>query len=207
MPGQPETLYKLQKKDLVKAAAVAASAFQQDPFWSALFEGETRTERRAGAFEAPIRYCFKYGEVYAPSENLEGVAAWVPSDFADMTIWRMLWSGSVIAGFKVGVRHMMKMLPVLGTMDADRIKHMKGKLYIHFHMFAVAPEFQGRGLGGKLLRALIERSEQAGAFIYLETQTEDNVRMYEKFGFEVIEQRVVPTLNLPMWELTRKPGK
>ncbi|MBN2004023.1 MAG: GNAT family N-acetyltransferase [Anaerolineae bacterium] len=204
MSGQIETLYRLQKKDILKATAVAAAAFQSEPFWNAIV-GD-KTEQLAGAYEAPLRYCFTYGDVYAPSEAVEGIAAWVSSDFADMTPWRLLRSGSLVAGFKVGMGNMLRMLPVFGAMDADRIKNMKGKSYFHFQIFCVAPELQGRGLGGKMLRALIEKSEQAGVYIYLETQTEENVRMYEKFGFEVVLKHVMPKVNLPVWDMVRKPA-
>ncbi len=204
MSGQIEALYKLQKEDILKATALASAVFQNDSFWRTLFEG--RTERLAGAYEAPIRYCFTYGEVYAPSEAIEGLAAWVSSDFADMPLWRLLWSGSLVAGLKIGMKNMWRMLPVFGAMDADRIKNMKGKSYFHLHLLCVKPELQGRGLGGKLLRALIEKSEQAGVYVYLETQTEENVKMYEKFGFEVILKHVMPKLNLPVWDMMRKPG-
>jgi len=206
MPGQVENLYKVQPKDALKATAVAVDAFQRDLFWSALFGNTTGSARWTGSFEAPIRYCLKYGEVYAPSAAIEGFAAWVHSDYADMTPWRLLASGSLVAGFKVGLGPLLKMLPVFTLMDADRIKNMKGKAYFHLQVFCVATALQGKGLGGKLMRALIEKSEQAGIYIYLETQTEENVRMYEKFGFELIQKQIVPKTDLPVWELMRRPA-
>jgi len=57
-------------------------------------------------------------------------------------------------------------------------------------IIGVASEFQGQGFGGKLLRALIGESEQVGIPIYTETQTEENVRFYEKLGFKDIMMRM-----------------
>lgn len=70
-----------------------------------------------------------------------------------------------------------------------------------FWVIAVAPAYQGQGFGGKLLRALIEKSERTGTPLYLET--ESNVRMYEHLGFTVVKEIVLPIVNLPMWEMTR----
>jgi ribosomal protein S18 acetylase RimI-like enzyme len=82
---------------------------------------------------------------------------------------------------------------------------MKGRAYIYLMIIGVASEFQGQGFGGKLLRALIEKSERGGVPIYLETETERNVRMYERLGFRVLNQITLPLVNLPMWEMVREP--
>jgi hypothetical protein len=63
----------------------------------------------------------------------------------------------------------------------------------------------GQGFGGKLLGALIEESEQVGVPIYLETETEKNVRMYERLSFRLLNQITLPVLDLPMWEMAREP--
>ena len=80
---------------------------------------------------------------------------------------------------------------------------MRGKPYMYLQVIGVAPAHQGQGVGGRLLRALIEQSEQAGLALYLETETECNVRMYEHFGFRVVKEIVLPIIELPMWEMTR----
>ena len=43
--------------------------------------------------------------------------------------------------------------------------------------------------------------------LYLETETENNVAMYEKYGFKVVKKTTLPIINLPMWEMVRAPGK
>jgi hypothetical protein len=93
MSGQVENLYKVEKKDIPKAGAVLADAFQQDPIWKRVLE-ETEIDMKRAFFQGPVRYCSKYGKAYATSEYLEGIAAWVPGDLADMTIWRMMRCGS-----------------------------------------------------------------------------------------------------------------
>jgi len=111
MSGQLDSLYRLQKTDVRRAGTVLAEAFEQDPVWTATM-GELPLEKRAYAFETPVRYCLHYGGVYAPSERLEGVAAWAPGEVAEMTFWRVLRSGSMWPGMKLGAKVARKMMPV-----------------------------------------------------------------------------------------------
>jgi ribosomal protein S18 acetylase RimI-like enzyme len=202
MSNKPDSLYRLQARDVHRAALMLADAFQLDPVWNAVF-GEATPAQRAYAFETPVRYCLKYGEVYAPSEALGGVAAWMPGALADMNLWRILRSGALWPAMKIGVQLAGNMQPIFRPIELDRRAYIGGKPYLYLQIIGVAPAFQGQGLGGQLLRALIEKSEQTGVPLYLETETEANVSMYEHFGFTVIKKIVLPIIDLPMWEMTR----
>lgn len=195
--------YQLQKKDASRAGAVLADAFQHDPVWQVLFRDGPPAQRTA-AFEAPVRYCLKNGRVYAPSAALEGVAAWTPGALADMTPWRMLLSGAMGAGMRMGMSTSRRMMQVFAPVEADRKAAMRGKDFIYLLVIGIASQFQGQGHAGKLLRALFAESERAQVPIYLETQTESNVRLYEHHGFEVVKELVLPLVALPMWEMMRE---
>ena len=198
-------LYRLQKKEILKAATVLADAFQHDPLWNKILEGESNIEEKFRAcFEAPVRYCYKFGEVYASSENLEGVAAWVTGRAPDMTFWRMIQSGAIIPGMKMGSKVGKKMEAVFKPIVRDRHENMKGKPYIYLLVIGVATEFQGQGFGGKIMRELIDKCEQSGNHLYLETETQENVDMYERYGFKTIKQITLPVVDQPMWEMIRE---
>ena len=216
MSGQIESLYKVQKKDIPQAGVVLADAFQHDPVWTTFFEGEAKAkiDPIVGAFYvSSIRYCLKYGEVYATSEHLEGVAAWVPGDLADMTMWRQIQSGALLTGMKALImstrlgQNMGTMMRVMEPVPAARKANMKGRTFIYLQILGVATELQGQGFGGKLLGALIEESEQKGVPIYTETTLEKAARVYERFGFRVLNQITLPVYNLPLWELIREARK
>jgi len=96
-------LYRVQKGDISRVGKVLADAFQRDPLWNKIYEGESNFERKYRAFfEVPVRYCLKYGEVYASSKELEGIVAWVPGKYADMTMWRIIRSGAMGAAIRMG---------------------------------------------------------------------------------------------------------
>jgi len=199
-------LYKVQKGDIMRAGKVLADAFQRDPLWNKIYEGEPDIGKRFRAFfEVPVRYCLKYGEVYAPSENLEGVIGWVPGKYADMTMWRTIRSGAMGAAMRIGLNAAKKMGPVFKPLAEDRREHMAGCIYLYPLVVGVATELQGKGFGRKLIGAAIEKSEREGLQIYLDTSTEENMKMYEHFGFRLLKKITLPIVDLPMWEMVRKP--
>jgi len=197
--------YRVQKGDIIRAGKVLADAFQHDPLWNKIYEGESDIEKRFRAhFEVPVRYCLKYGEVYAPSEDLEGVVAWVPGKYADMTAWRIIRSGAVGAAMRMGSNASKKMRLVFKPVTEDRHEHMARSTYLYLLVVGVATRSQGKGFGRKLIGAVIEKSEREGLQLYLETELEENVKMYEHFGFRLLKRITLPIVDLPMWEMVRK---
>jgi ribosomal protein S18 acetylase RimI-like enzyme len=76
----------------------------------------------------------------------------------------------------------------------------------HWHVgpVGVEPGFQGRGIGGALLRALCASFDQEGRVGWLETDKERNVRFYNAFDFEVVETATI--LGVPTWFMRRRPA-
>ena len=56
-----------------------------------------------------------------------------------------------------------------------------------------------------MLRELVDECDRSGRHLYLETETEENVAMYEGLGFQVIKKVTLPVVELPMWEMMRAP--
>jgi ribosomal protein S18 acetylase RimI-like enzyme len=205
MPAGMDSLYRLSFRDAFRAGEAMADAFANDPLWHKVFEGIPDPDRRYQAcFEVPVRHCLKYGEVYATSRDLEGIAATVPDALADMTFWRMLRSGALACGMRMGTTAGRRMSD-LKILSADRVQNMAGKPHVYLLLLGVRTASQGKGLGGSLLRALIEDCDERDLAIYLETETEENVRLYEHFGFELIKKIDLKNLRVPMWEMVRSP--
>jgi len=198
-----ENLYHLETTDIPKAVEVLFDAFQDDPVFNAIFEGATPEQRKA-FYETPLRYCMKYGQVCAPSKDIEGVAGWVKGELAEMSLWRMLVSGAMWSGIKMGQEYSQKIAKVFKPIEEDRKKHMGDQAFIYLFIIGVASGYQGQGYGRFLLDGLINTAEENQMPVYLETETEMNVRLYEKFNFEVIDKVVLPVIGLPMWEMVRK---
>ena len=190
--------YKIRKKDLQNAVNVLTDAFSEESMWKEVFKNE---EKNRALTEVMVRFCLKYGNVVSTSENIEGVMAIAPYD-KDMTTWRMIRCGAFFLSMQIAGE--AKIMQVLTKAVEEAKKSLNLGPYIHLLIMGVSQEFQGKGFGGQLLRAVIEKAEIEELPIYLETQKEANVSLYEKYGFSVKKKVILPDpLNLPMWLMTR----
>jgi ribosomal protein S18 acetylase RimI-like enzyme len=83
--------------------------------------------------------------------------------------------------------------------------HPMKRRHAYLWFLGVRPEAQGRGVGSRLLKVATDRLDAAAEPAYLETQTERNVGLYRRHGFEVIsEHRARPDAPM-MWSMWRDP--
>jgi len=187
-----------------RAAEVLVRAFWNHPPLQYYFPDEAERERIAPYFfSLTVFNGIRYGEVHATSPDLEGIAVWLPSDNYPVTLWRLLRSvpPSEILGFgRYGGSRMRDL--------GQYIDAVHGRLAPFKHWFlqaiGVDPQFQGRGYAGRLLRQMLARIDEAGLPCYLETLEEQNVRLYEHFGFTVAEESAIPETNLTNWAMLRE---
>jgi ribosomal protein S18 acetylase RimI-like enzyme len=120
----------------------------------------------------------------------------------DMTFLRIIRSGAFFVSMKlVSLR---KMMGAVEKAMKEAKKNLNIDSYIYLFTIGVSREFQGKGFGGKLLRVIVEKAEIERKPMYLETQNEKNVSLYEKYGFHVVKKIDLPDpLNLPMWLMVR----
>ncbi len=197
--------YHLKLGDAFRAGELMADAFKDDPVWKKLFEGETDLLRKYQAFfEVPIRLCLKYGTIRGFSKNLEGIIAYVPGKYSDLTFWRFLRIGALGCGMRMGMTASIRMSD-LRVLSVDRSAYLKERPYIYLMLLGVVTKHQGKGYGGSMLRSLINECDENNVPIYLETETEENVTLYEHFGFKMIKKIILENLKVPMWEMIREP--
>lgn len=82
-------------------------------------------------------------------------------------------------------------------------KHDPGERHWHLGPVAVDAHLQGMGIGSALMREFSAKMDAAGEVAYLETDKPENVRFYERFGFETVGEEDV--LGVPNWFMTRCP--
>jgi GNAT superfamily N-acetyltransferase len=202
-----ESLYQLQADDIERVGRMLCYAFQHDPVWNVLFaDVPNREEKQQGFFLTPVQYCLRYGGAYASSPELEGVITWIPSNYARMTLWRMFRSGAIKHGQQLGFSFGRKVGQILRPLEDHRHRHLAGRDYMYLPIVGVATEHQGKGIGARLLRVLLDECDRKGLPLYLETESEQNVAMYEHLGFKVLDKITLEQLELPMWEMLREPN-
>lgn len=198
-----ENLYPLNKKHIKPACLVLANAFKEDPIWSRIFHDQM--EKLPRAFEFSVRYSLKYGKIYATSENLEGIAVWLPSSKTDFKFFQLLLSGALFSTLRLGSKIGALIGQTFEQIGIDKWENMKDRPYIYLFTIGVGSPYQRQGFGTKLIQPMIEKANNIKLPIYVETETEGDVKFYEKLGFEVIKKINVSHLDIPMWELIKQP--
>lgn len=200
-------LVQLNKSDIKPAAEVLALAFHDYQLLQYASPDESEREKIVPYFcQSVLHYGIRYGEAYATSLNLEGVAVWITSDYFPMTFWRMIRSVplSVMAGLGRGGGSRLKH-------PGDYIDAMHERLAPFKHWFlliiGVGPQFQGKGFASKLIYPILNKIDEHALPCYTETMDEKNVPLYEHFGFRVIEKLAIPQTELTTWAMLREVQK
>ena len=90
-------------------------------------------------------------------------------------------------------------LKVQGGIDAHR---PKGRFW-YLHYVGVRPVDQGKGHGGRIIRAQTAVADTHGLPCWLETATPENVPLYERLGFITAAQWDVPSGGPHFWGMMR----
>ncbi|MCM3631086.1 GNAT family N-acetyltransferase [Paenibacillus glycanilyticus] len=76
-----------------------------------------------------------------------------------------------------------------GTVGKVRVIRDEGQAWIYG--FAILPEYQGKGIGRKVLRQIIKEQSSAGYSVHLEVETKNEhaLGLYESVGFKVVHSQ------------------
>ncbi|NHJ46840.1 MAG: GNAT family N-acetyltransferase [Asgard group archaeon] len=200
-------LYQLRKKDVKIAAEVFTRAFNKDLLSNYMFPDEKiRKEVLGEYFKFRIMYGVIFGEVYASSPNIEGLAVWYHSDKYEMTNWKMFRAGGMRL-FKVVDKETMNRMMKIGHFTTELRQENIDRSYWYLAPIGIDPQHQGKGLCSKLMRALLDRWDLEGISTALETQSEKNVELYRRYGYETIIKTTIPETDIPHFLMIRHPKK
>jgi GNAT superfamily N-acetyltransferase len=78
----------------------------------------------------------------------------------------------------------------------------------HFYLsvLGVEPVRQGEGVGTALMEPVLARCDRERIPAYLETATGRNVLLYERLGFDVVEELTLPKTDVHGWLMLRPPN-
>jgi len=202
-----KNVIKLEKSQIKSASKTFALAFYDEPHIVYLIpDSSKRNFFLSHFFEFRLKYGLLYGEIYATSENLEGVAMWLPSKNAKLTPWKLIRAGAI--SFLSHIFFSMN-FRILG-----RLRYISSYTYsIHNHyvpynhcflsLIGVDPKFQGNGFAGILLRDMLAKLDQNSVSCYVETTNEKYISFYENFGFTTIKDTYIPKTNIRLVAMVR----
>lgn len=192
-------LISLEKSEIEPAAKALSRAFHDSSVYVYAFpDPNGRVKKIVPAFESVLRYGLKYGRVLTTTDRLEGIAVWMRSELMKMTVRRMWRSHALWPAMRMGLRASVRMVRLNDYIER---KHDELAPFDHLYLMllGVAPEYQGNGYGGRLVRGMLEEAGEARLPCYLETTSEENVAFYEHLGFRVVDYFMVPKTTVEIW--------
>jgi ribosomal protein S18 acetylase RimI-like enzyme len=192
----------LDRHQLPQALATLVQAFAFDPMATYFFpQAPERGIGLAHIFRMALRHGLRGGAVDAVHDG-GGVAIWLRSERATMSLPRMIRMGLLAAALRVGYAATRRIMRFLQWMEEQRQQSVASRHWYLLNL-AVRPELQGQGLGSILLRSGLDRAQLQGVPCFLETTNPRNVPFYEKHGFRMIHEGHPPKGGPQVWSFLK----
>lgn len=183
-------LYEVPLERINEMADVCAEAFitNNDPIGNFMFQNEpNHLALKRRFFRSLVTSCSPGAARQGISPNLEAVSIWFPpgmghsedldtdpfsvQDFVDPeTMKRMLAVNEVIAALTAHLGHEQQW---------------------YLHLVAVRPQFMNQGYSSQLIKPMLAQAKSKKFPCTLITQSMENVRKYEHWGFKVMKEMPV----------------
>ena len=191
-----------QRNDIPNLAKALALAFQDDPVMGWMFPDDTmRSARLPRLFAALARYQYLANAEVATADDgsIVGATLWAPPDGWQQSpldelrqLPALIWA----FGRRLGV----------GKEMSDLMKtHHPTEPHWYLSVIGTQPSIRGGGYGRSLMQSQLDRCDADHAPAYLESSKAENVPYYERFGFEVTGEVVVPGGGPTLWPMWRNP--
>jgi ribosomal protein S18 acetylase RimI-like enzyme len=200
-------IVRLVDSQIPAAGATLARAFLDDPLMVyTIPDAAERARLLPDVYARMIRFGCLAGAVYTTAGTIDGVALWMPPN-AKWSREKIEASGMSRMPDLIGADAYQRYREVVGREWQARERDMTGACWYLF-LLGVEPKRQRRGLGGALMRPVLERADLEQQPSYLETENERNVAFYRKQGFEVIVNgEEVGASGVRFWSFRRMPKK
>jgi ribosomal protein S18 acetylase RimI-like enzyme len=192
------------RADLAGAVGAMARAFHDDPVMTWIFPDEAMRRRRLPPFFASaIRGNMRQGntEVMVNGEQVLGCANWLAPGTWRPPLRRQL------ATLPSAILRLRSRLAVASITYGALIAAHPERPHWYLSGIGTDPPVQGTGIGGALMQSRLARCDGAREPAYLESSKESNVPFYERHGFRVTRELVVPGGGPTLWLMWREPAE
>ncbi|HEX5940226.1 MAG TPA: GNAT family N-acetyltransferase [Dehalococcoidia bacterium] len=175
--------------DIPRLKGVLARAFDDDPFLNWFIrQDEKRNQRFERAMEVALTKMSNDLNETWTSEHLEGGALWRrPNEYKMSAIQSLAITPSFAS-----VTGWSGLMRFINAMNEFEKKHEHYAPEEHYYLFVlgVEPDLQGKGIGGQLMKPVLDRADAEKRPCYLESSNPRNVPFYERHGFRVMEELI-----------------
>ena len=211
----PITITPITYPDIPAAARGIQLAFDADPYNNWVFDkrpGKFIVERNLASLKAKCEWGIRRALFYVAkdtdvNDKVVGISMWLPPSCTAVGV-RLSWSewmDDQVLWVKQGINRVwywghgglnLKRYYIWKDQQAkiqaeiwDPTTNPNAKTGFYFcNIVTVLPEYQGKGVGRKLMDVVLKKADHEGRKCYLESsRLTPNVDVYRKMGFEVVK--------------------
>ena len=193
------TIRDMRPGDIRAAVTLLAGTHRDNPNPRAAF-GEDPERRRRG-MEKVFGGLFRVQRDQQPlvaldGERIVGVTGVAPPGRCHLNLGQQLrMTPGLLSTGPASVRRLTRWFGDWARLDP-------GAPHSHLGPLGVEADLRGHGIGSQILAEYCRRLDAHAESAYLETETEANVRLYRRFGFDVVAERQV--IGQPNWFMWRE---
>jgi ribosomal protein S18 acetylase RimI-like enzyme len=181
-------------------ARILGSAFADDPIFRWFCGDHPDFYWRLFRYETARLY--RFHDLVFINESGNGAALWLPPGVAPNVPFHVSQFGMLFGMLRRGGLTSLRRGGELGRIMAEHHLH---EPHFYLHAIGAMQGCQGRGIGSALLKHGVRLCDEAGYPAYLESSNIRNNPLYERFGFEITAEVMLPEDGPTMW-LMRRPA-
>jgi ribosomal protein S18 acetylase RimI-like enzyme len=181
--------------------AALADALADDPVFRWLIPASRRRDERLGSFFTAMSSAYLRA----------GKPAYLGGDDAGAALWAdpaASWQLQVDLG---------QLRAILGAFGPRVVRGVRTQMQLsslhpgdpHWYLgyLGVRRSRQGQGMGAALLEEVLTRADDADVAAYLESSNERNLTLYQRHGFQVVDELRLLRRGPPVWRMWRTPAR
>lgn len=184
-------------------AGLLAEAFAEDPLMQWTLGSRNSFRARRTMFRLAVRTYLRDG-VVETTAGAEATALWGPPCYLKSTGITAFFDG--VWGLAAMLRAVGPDLLRAGRLYEEMLRHRPPEPHWYLCAIGTLPARRGGGAASSLLRARLAACDASGTLAYLESSNVANLPLYERHGFQQLEELRVDD-SPPLWLMARPPGR
>lgn len=164
-------------------------ALKEDAFYIAM-ENSSDSDSMIRYYVYSMLEAEKYGELFISPEHQFGVSIWSKPLPPEKEAKRAQAKKDFILK-EMGNKALKTYTEIVDFMSEKAEQALPADCW-YLSIIGILPEYQGQGLGGKLITPILEKTDRMGIPTYLETFTPRNMSFYRRLGYKETESFLEP---------------
>lgn len=184
----------ISQDDIPKVVETMVSSFMKDELYSYFITENNKREKFLRLF---MKFRLKFGiknGIVKVTDDCNGVSIWI-SPNVKMKPTDLILLGGITALLKCNSKERKRILS-FNNYSEQIVGVCLQQPYWYLSPICVAEEFQGKGYGKSLIMDGLKNIDLSTIPCFLETQSDKNKSIYEKFQFECISSTKVPETDI-----------